>query len=254
MLKEQKGSMVVETILAFIPFTLLIISILSLINISTTQARVHNAITQAVNTVSTYAYVLSVTGIVDGLENSASVAESVASENAEILSQLESVMNSAKALNVSETVEQGQAAADRIYEYGQNIIEDPMGALSTVANVAINEAQQKIFEVMIRPLVGAYLSHDGLSGDQYLLNANVVDGLQGIDFESVDILDFTSTESNDSYFVDSNGDIKIVASYEIEYKFGALPMPFDTNLKVTQVVKTKLLLSGYGETYADIKG
>lgn len=67
MREDDKGHIVVETVCAFIPFVLLVVSILSLVNIVTLQARVHNALSQAAKTLSMYSYLLEVTGIVNEL-------------------------------------------------------------------------------------------------------------------------------------------------------------------------------------------
>ena len=56
MRQDQRGYIVVETIGSFLLFTLLIVSILTMINIVTVQARVHAALTQACETVSMYSY------------------------------------------------------------------------------------------------------------------------------------------------------------------------------------------------------
>lgn len=60
---DENGYIVVETITCFILFVFLNISILSLINIVTVQARVYYALTQAAEAVSMYTYVLDVTGV-----------------------------------------------------------------------------------------------------------------------------------------------------------------------------------------------
>jgi len=59
MKKDQHGYIVVETIGAFMLFVFFVASILMLINIVAVQARVHNAITQAAETVSMYSYIRS---------------------------------------------------------------------------------------------------------------------------------------------------------------------------------------------------
>ena len=63
MRKDENGYIVVETIGAFTLFVFFVASILALINIVALQARVHNAITQAAQTVSMYSYVLELTGV-----------------------------------------------------------------------------------------------------------------------------------------------------------------------------------------------
>jgi len=61
--KDNGGYIVVETVCGFIPFVLLVVSILSLVNIVTLQSRIHYALTQAAITLSVYCYTLEVTGV-----------------------------------------------------------------------------------------------------------------------------------------------------------------------------------------------
>ncbi|MDR2599902.1 MAG: hypothetical protein LBC73_06445 [Oscillospiraceae bacterium] len=67
MRKDENGYIVVETVGTFIPFVLLVISILSLVNIVSLQAHIHFALTQTAKTMSMYSYVLHVTGVADSL-------------------------------------------------------------------------------------------------------------------------------------------------------------------------------------------
>lgn len=67
----------VETIGSFLLFTLLIVSILTMINIVTVQARVHAALTQACETVSMYSYVLDLTGAASHIQNNSAKAGKV---------------------------------------------------------------------------------------------------------------------------------------------------------------------------------
>jgi len=59
MRNDERGTVLIEFIGSFLLFFLLIISILSLVNIVTAQARVHYALTETANTMSMYGYVMS---------------------------------------------------------------------------------------------------------------------------------------------------------------------------------------------------
>jgi hypothetical protein len=67
MRRDENGYIVVETVGTFIPFVLLVISILSLVNIVSLQAQIHFALTQTAKTMSMYSYILHVTGVADSL-------------------------------------------------------------------------------------------------------------------------------------------------------------------------------------------
>ena len=69
--QNDGGYIVVETISCFLLFVFLNLSILSLINIVTVQARVHYALSQAAESVSMYTYVLNQMGVTDHLVKNA---------------------------------------------------------------------------------------------------------------------------------------------------------------------------------------
>ena len=52
MKRDEKGYIVVETLLAFVLYLLAMLSILSLVNISVVQSRIHYAITEACESIS----------------------------------------------------------------------------------------------------------------------------------------------------------------------------------------------------------
>jgi len=114
-------------------------------------------------------------------------------------------------------------------------------------------------ELLFRPLVGRFLSNGDMNGDEYLKKFNVVktdgnkriisEGLNALEFYEFTLLDSTSVEQSNSTLIDKSGAINIVVQYEIEYRFGALPLPFSPTLKVTRQVKTQAWLDGNGEGY-----
>ena len=65
------------------------------------------------------------------------------------------------------------------------------------------------------------------------------------------LFDLGTTSSDDSRFLTGAGNVKIVVEYDIDYSFGALPLPFaKPYLHVTQEVMTRSWLSGKGEGYS----
>ena len=97
-LRSAGGYIVVETIACFLLFVFLVVSIISLINIVTVQARVHYALTQAAETVSMYSYVLEVTGLAKHMENSAGMREHVEQEADEMKGHINDVIDGIQGL------------------------------------------------------------------------------------------------------------------------------------------------------------
>lgn len=250
MAKDEKGYIVLETISAFLLFTLLIIAILSLISIVTIQARIHSALTQACETVSMYSYVLDLTGTASHIQNNSAKAGAVQGQVDEFKTNVNGLLDGIENLDPNQIGEKGEAVLNQAQAGIDNTVADPKGMLQYVLNYGLNQAGSAVFEVMVRPLVGRYLANGELSGDQYLKNYGVKDGLEGLDFYSFDTFDLGSSGANDSLLLDGDGNVKIVVQYDVDYSFGALILPFEEpKLHVTQEVVTKAWLGGEGEGY-----
>ena len=249
MAKDENGYIVVETIGAFVPFILLVISILSLVNIVTLQARVHYAMTQAANTISMYSYTLEVTGVANGLTALSNKAERATEKAATFKTNINGVIAGVESFSdIDSALEHGEAAVNQ----ASDALGDPKALLQDVLNYTVDDLLSRAFEQLARPLVGRYLSNGTMTGDEYLRSAGVmksgtdITGLSVLEFHKGSLLDL---ETENSALMDSKGNIKLVVEYEIEYRFGALPLPFKPTLKVKQTVLTKAWLNGSGEGY-----
>jgi len=220
---EQNGYIVVETVGVFLPFLLLVISILSLVNIVTLQARVHNALTQTANTLSMYCYVLKVTGAADGLM----AADSRATGSGESIG---AVIDGISALSKGDGF--GGGAENRAFEVIEEAMGDPKAIVQMLANYGLGELRGLATEQLVRPFVIRFLATDEMTGEEYL--------------SSVRVINF---DLRDCVIVDRNGNVKLTVNYEIEYTFGALRLPFGPALRVTQTAVTKAWLGGSGEGY-----
>lgn len=249
--RGDDGYIVVETIGAFIPFVLLVVSILSLVNIVAVQARVHFALTQAANTLSMYSYVLEVTGIADNLTTLDSKAGRVAGELGEIKGGINSVLDGIGSISgIFDAVSGGGEILGGVFGWAEEIAADPNAALQDMANYGLNELRNKVFEELARPLIGRYLANGGMTGDEYLESVGVVNtrsGNKGL--EAIEFYRAANLGSGNSALIDANGNVRLVADYEIRYSFGGLPLPFGPTLRITQVVVTKAWLNGSGRGY-----
>lgn len=223
MLKNEHGHIVVETVGTFIPFTLLVISILSLVNIVTMQARVHNALTQTANSISMYSYVLKITGVAGDLI----MLDTKASEGAE---RINAVLDGIKTFPGSSGFNANNGT--RAMDAAQQAAGDPQHVVQSLANYGVNELRNAISAEIVQPMVMRFLTLGDMTGEEYL--------------ESVRVVSFDLT---DSVIIDRNGNIKLTAQYEVEYTFGALRIPFTPTLRITQTAVTKAWLGGSGEGY-----
>jgi len=244
MQKDEKGYIVVETVCSFIPFVLLVISILSLVNIVTLQARVHNALTQAAKTLSVYSYLLEVTGVANDLTALDNKASNVARGANDLLGDLNSVMSGI------DTLAGARQAVDRVHGWGEAAMGNPGEVSSQLLSFTVNELRNQVFETMVRPLVGRYLMNGDMTGDEYLQNMRVVNshtGATGLD--ALEFYRFSNLGLGNSVLIDKDGNVRLTVEYEVEYTFGVLPLPFNPTLRITQTAVTRAWLNGSGRGY-----
>ena len=249
--RDEDGHIVVETIGAFVPFVLLVISILSLVNIVAVQARVHYALTQAANTLSMYSYTLEVLGVANDMTTLNNKAYKVASEVGAIKEDINSVLAGLDSLsNIGGAIDAGGNAANRALGWGEKAAGDPKAALQLLMNYGIDELRGLVFESLARPLVGRYLANGSITGDAYLARAGVINkrtGARGL--YALEFYQFSNMGLGNSVLIDKDGNVKLVAQYEILYTFGGLPLPFKPTLRITQTAVTKAWLNGSGKGY-----
>jgi len=234
--KDEKGYIVVETIGSFMLFTLLMISILSLINIVTIQTRVHYALTQTANELSMYSYVLDALGLSDEIKALHKTSIALQGDIDQIIEDLDTIQTGTTSLigNQSDFFNNLDAVVDAVGSLSnttKGMIENPQETFINLVRYGLDKGKNKaIQEFVLRPMLGKYLHNGEQDADTFLVANGVSDGLGSIVLEK-------------SIFIDDKGDITVVASYNIDYIFGALPLPFG-GIQVEQTAKTKAWLGG----------
>jgi len=142
---DERGYIVVETVGTFIPFVLLVVSILSLVNIITLQSRIHHALTQTALTISMYTYVLEKVGLADDL----AILDEKAHEFGKSISSVGSGIEA--------------------------LTDDPDTMLKGLMNFGINELKSLAAAEMIKPLIMSYLKNGDTSAQLYLENVRVTE-------------------------------------------------------------------------------
>lgn len=242
--KDERGYIVVETILAFMLLVFLMLSILSLINIVVVQARVHYALTQTAETVSMYSYTLDVVGAADHLQNNAAQAETVQKEIDTAKKNINDVMDGLRALSLDQVKDSGQKVGVQVKGWVDGTAEDPKRTVQHLLNYGLNKTGNAAFSELMRPLVEHYLANGDTSGDEFLKSFHVQDGIQGLRFTQG-----MTADTKESTLLDSQGYLWLSVNYKVDYFFGALPLPFEPELEISQTVVTQAWLGGSGEGY-----
>ena len=257
--KSDDGYIVVETIGAFIPFLLLIISVLSLVNIVAVQARIHYALTQAADALAVYCYTLEVIGLANDMTVLADKAERVDFQIREFEADVKGVVRGVESMDIGEIAGHGGAIGERTLSVAEAAAGDPEQVLQLLLNYGISEVGSKVMEEVMKPLIGRYLANGSMSGDEYLRSMgviscrrNIADKAESIRSRGLAALDFSGVlgrRTGDSMLIDKYGNVRLSVEYEIEYTFFGLKLPFEPAIRITQTVVTKAWLNGSGKGY-----
>jgi hypothetical protein len=208
--------------------------------------------TQTANTLSMYSYTLEVLGVAKNLTALSNKAEKAAGKADDFRKNIDAVIAGIESFSdIEGAMDSGEAAINQV----RDAVGNPKELFQDIMNFTLEELRNKAFEQLARPLVGRYLSNGDISGDEYLQKMGVVKsntGSGGIEATGLRALRFFKLDNHvteNSVLIDGKGNVKLVVDYEIEYKFGGLPLPFRPTLKVTQMVKTKAWLNGSGKGY-----
>lgn len=231
--KRDGGYIVVETTVSFMLLVLLMVSILSLINVTVVQARVHYALTQTANELSMYSYVIDALGLTKDIKALDKTGQEVQKTIDGVLNDLDTIEHGITTVpsNTTEFFDNLDAVQDAVSSLSgtaQTMIENPKETFVNVVRYGMDRGKNwGMQELVMRPMLDKYLRNGSQSARDFLESYGIKDEL----------------DLSKSVFIDSNGDITLVASYEIDYTFGILPLPF-TKLYIEQTVKTKAWLGG----------
>ena len=189
-----------------------------------------------------YSYILDLTGAASHIQKNSAKAGAVQGEKDKFEANVSGLLDGIKNLDPDQIGEKGESLLNQVDDVAGKAAADPKNFIQHLLNYGASQAGSQVFELLVRPLVGRYLSNGELSGDQYLRNYGVIGGLDG--------LDFAQLGAHNSELLTASGNVKIVVQYDVEYSFGALILPFDEpKLHITQEVMTKAWLGGEGKGY-----
>ncbi len=258
MRRDERGYIVVETIMAFMLFLFLNLSILSLINIVVVQSRIHYALTQAAETMSMYSYTLEAMGAADHLVKSAERADRTKKDAATVVKDINGVIDALEKFDLDALHDASHDTYEHVSGIAEHIANDPKDVLQNLMNYGLQEGGSFLLGVCMKPLMDRYLTNAAMSGAEFLEAFHVNNGLAGLQFSTFELVGYdpathrlTSGGKSNSMLLDKDKNLRLVVEYDIDYTFGALPLPesFQGKLHVTQMVVTKSWLGGHGERY-----
>lgn len=228
--QNEKGAIVVEATLSLTLFIFLIYTILSIVNIAYVQSKVGVALNSAAKEISQYSYLYYKFGVdqlekdlAEGTQDSRELANNTVDVLGEFMTAFEDADNLvASATNMDATVGDdletalqsintaGKDATQLFHEYKDSIGDDPKQFIFGMAKMAGNEIKEEIKVVFTQFLAKAFMnknlvSYKGDSSDDFLKRHDVVDGLDGLDFNYSSLMAYGSSDM-----------IQLVVTYDVK--------------------------------------
>lgn len=248
MRRNEGGYIVVETVMCFMLFVLLMASILSLISIVTVQARINYALTQTAETISMYGYVIEAAGAAEHIENIDKNAAEAQAEIDKFNDNFDKILKAIQDIDISEVGSRGQALIDQ----GESLAADPERVVHMLLSYGTDTVMGLGLQEVARAMMERYLANGNLGGSAYLQSPGVFSSkpdpvMDGVNDLVLFVADLSS--DGDSTLLSSEGDVKLVVNYNMDYVFGALPLPFEDGLNFHQEAATRMWLGGSGDGY-----
>lgn len=271
--RAESGMMVVEAVLCFTVFVMVVIALIYMVNIFILHNKVQFAINSAAHEIASYSYLYAALGIssaentvekdgekyttpindtanqvvqtwnkIEGLSKEfGGVVQSVGSMEMEA-SSIQSTMKEMEKLK-GDAVE----TADSVKTSGtmlKNLFSDPkkmlVGMIYIGAYELGYEAKSLIGRAAAEGLAEKYLEQGELSASEYLVSYGVAEGYKGLNFDGTTL--FCENDKGAGRLVD------IVVSYDVDLGFLALIVPNGAKLHVVQRASVAGWVDGDGET------
>lgn len=267
---KESGMMVVEAVLTFTVFLMVVLAIISLINLFTVHNRIQFAINSAAHELAAYTYVYQALGVrsaeqkvnsdgspyVENIDNTAdqivdslNKIQSLSQNTAQLGNDLQEISLSPDYLNrIQSQMNQVQSEAGQTIQSVQKSVEDVTQLFSDsdslmagIIYLGISGGSYAVKSVGATAAAGAltkkYLKNGGQDADAYLKSYGISEGYGGLDF------------TGSTMFCD--GDLRmidLVVEYDVDLSFIGLVLP-EKKIHVVQRVSVPAWLDGDGKTY-----
>lgn len=253
MRRDERGYIVVETIAAFVPFIILMVSILSLMGLSFVHIRVHHALTQTASQISMYGYVFRVSNAGEPLDSYQEVSGDVvqAKENTDlIVGGVGNLKDLASSLDFSDPF--------KTYEAGKQSVDDiktGVGGLKELGSKYTDDLGNT-FELLLNAGVGYGMNEIVNHFSDFLFKKQFQIGEENFDFFNKKYHVKFKKGEGDPVQVEpisyKNNVLKLKVSYSASFSLGRIVLPFEPKLDINQQVQTKLWI-GKGDRYVKSK-
>lgn len=240
-MKNQKGAIVVEATISLSAFIFAIFTILSIVDICFTQAKIGVALNTAAKEISQYSYLYYAFNVNEldasvhsGTQDSKQLAKDTIDGVGIFMDSLSSAGASAKSGDFDNMIESINKGADNteslITQYSNSLKNDPKGFILGMGKMALGEVVDTGKAVLAQVLAKTFMQKNLMSSpndsaDAFLRRHRVVDGLDGLKFR------YTSFLANGT-----SDEIQLVVTYNIRM---IQLLGIDLEFTIRQCSKTK---------------
>ena len=200
-----------------------IFTILSIVNVCYIQAKMNMALSSAAKEISQYSFFYNKFGLdapdkklYEGTEDSRKLADNTIEGVSSLMDSLTAASNSAQSGEFENMIKQIQGGVDNVdslvNQYADRISADPKGFILGMGKMAINEMKESAKSLLCQALAKAFMKKNLKSSPSddpadFLLRYNVVDGMDGLDFQ------YTTFLQNGTSNL-----IQLVVTYDVDRK------------------------------------
>lgn len=229
---KERGAVVVEGLLSLSIFMFAIFTILSIVNVCYIQAKMNMALSSAAKEISQYSffyYKFSLDkadeAMSKGTEDSRELADNTIEGVSTLMESLTGASSSAQSGDFGGMIDQlenGMTNVDSLVnQYADRISSDPKGFILGMGKMAVNELKETAKSILCQALAKAFMKKNLKASpnddpNDFLARYNVVDGMDGLDFEYTTFLQ--NGTSNLIQLVVTY-DVRIVQFLNIDFDF-----------------------------------
>lgn len=248
--KDETGAIVVEATISFTTFIFVIFTILSVLNICFIQAKISSALNSAAKEISEYTFLYYKMGIndvesnlADGTEDDEELVKNTISGTMTFFDGLSKAEGDVQASIESgsidwdvlkqdkeDVVNGAKNMGDILKQYQEKIKENPKGFFVSMGMLAATEGMEELKVILAQIMARAFMEANlqefvGDTADDFLARYNVVDAMDGLDFNYSSLMSKGSTD-----------DIQLVVTYDVKV---IQLLNIDFTFTFRQMAKTK---------------
>lgn len=241
--KRENGAIIIEAIIALTVYMFTIFTVLSIVDICYTQARVSVALNCAARDLSKYSYLYYKMGMSDlqqEIEEASSESREMTNElmngTGTLISSMVNLKDDAQVENTSEFTEGyfqdlekdmnaiGNAASglsSNVQDIASSFSEDPKQFMMGMGMMAADTVGAELRIIMGEAMARAFMqknlkAYEGDDPDSFLRRHGIEDGMDGLDFSGTTMM---GGEDNDIVQLVVTYDIKVIQLLDLDYSF-----------------------------------